>query len=187
MFGNCNKRNKSLLLGKIQLLVMHVYQAEGVPGIILCRIKASEEDFTGEGWMHTPLGTENAWIWSHLFFLLPNICARLKNATLPGIVQKTSVVINFSKDSNGEAEAQAMQWFIMWSWGVPGASQKKVISGDAVWRDQWEVDPTEQLDCRNVFSNLLAQIAALPIPDVHKSQEKPEKGLRLVKNSKLRF
>lgn len=37
-----------------------------------------------------------------------------------------------------------------------------------------------------MLSSLLAQIAALPIPDAHKSQEKPEKGLRLVKNSDLK-
>lgn len=74
----------------------------------------------------------------------------------PWVVQKTNVVINFSKDSNGEAEAQAMQWFLMWPWGVPGAFQRKVISGDAAWWDQWEVDPREQLDCRDMFSNLLA-------------------------------
>ena len=53
---------------------------------------------------------------------------------------------------------------------VPGAPQQKGISGDAVWWGQWEVDPREQLDCRTVFSNLLGQIAALPIPDVNKSQ-----------------
>lgn len=35
MFGNYNKRNKRLLLGKIQ----HVYQAEVVPGIILLQRK----------------------------------------------------------------------------------------------------------------------------------------------------
>lgn len=39
MFGNYNKRNKSLLLGKIQPQVTHVYQAEGVPGIILLQRK----------------------------------------------------------------------------------------------------------------------------------------------------
>lgn len=65
--------------------------------------------------------------------------------------------------------------------------RRKGILGDAVWWGQWEVHPGEQLDCRMKFSNLLGQIAALPIPDVHKSQGKSEKGLRLVKNLKLRF
>lgn len=180
------KETKTYYLEKSNLwLCMFTKQKECLESFF-CKRKASEEDFAGESWIHSPLGTENIWIWSHLFFLLPDICARLKNATLTGIVQKTNVVINFSKDSNGEAEAQAMQWFIMWCCGVLGASQK-VISGDVVWWEQWEVDSREQLDCRNMFSNLLAQVAALPIPDVHKSQEKPEKGLRLVKNLKLRF
>lgn len=70
--------------------------------------------------------------------------------------------------------------------GVPVVSQKG-ISGDAVWWGWWEVDAREQLDCRMLFSNLLGQIAAVPIPDVHKSQGKSERSLRLVKNLKLRF
>lgn len=41
--------------------------------------------------------------------------------------------------------------------------------------------------CRMMFSNLLGQTVALPIPDVHKSQGKSDKGLRLVKSLKLRF
>lgn len=49
------------------------------------------------------------------------------------------------------------------------------------------MDPREQLDYRMIFSNLLGQTAALPIPDIHKSQGKSGKGLRLVENLKLRF
>lgn len=187
LFGNFNRRNKSLLLGKIQSLVVHVYQAEGVPGIVLLQKKGEWGGFCWWRLNMYPSGKRKHMDLITPLFLLPDICACLKNATFPGVVQKTNVVVNFSKDSNGEAEAQAMQWFLMWPWGVPGASQKKVISGDAVWWNQWEVDPREQLDCRNMFSNLLTQIAALPIPDVHKSQEKPEKGLILVKNLNLRF
>lgn len=39
MFGNYNKRNKNMLLGKIQAQVTHVYQAEGVPGIAFLQKK----------------------------------------------------------------------------------------------------------------------------------------------------
>lgn len=49
------------------------------------------------------------------------------------------------------------------------------------------MDAREQLDCRMMFSNLLGQIAGVPIPDVRKSRGKSERGLRLVKNLKLRF
>lgn len=51
----------------------------------------------------------------------------------------------------------------------------------------WEVDCREQLDCKMMFSDLLGQIATPPVSDVHKSQGKSEKGLRLAKNLNLRF
>lgn len=73
------------------------------------RGKTSEKDFAGESWMRTPLGTENTWVWSHLFLLLPDILACLKNAAIPGIAKGTNVVINFSEDSKGEVVAQATQ------------------------------------------------------------------------------
>ena len=80
------------------------------------RGKTSEKNFAGESWMRTPLEAENTWIWSHLFLLLPDICTCLKNATLSGIAKKTNETMNFSKDSDREAGAPAMQ-LIVWPSG----------------------------------------------------------------------
>lgn len=96
------------------------------------RGKTSEKDFASESWIHAPQGTENTWIRSRLFLLLPDTCACLRNATLAGIAEKPNTVINFSKDSNGEAAAQATRWPFMWPSGV--SSSPRHVSGEGHFR-----------------------------------------------------
>lgn len=107
------KETKACYLEKSNLRLRMFTKPKECLESFFCRGKTSEKDFAGESWMRTPLGTENTWIWSHLFLLLPDIHTCLKNATLPGIAKKTNVVINFSKESDGEAAVQGIQWLIM--------------------------------------------------------------------------
>lgn len=157
------------------------------------RGKTSKKDFAGEKWKHILLGADSTWILSHQFLLLPDIHACLRKATLSGIVKKPNTVINISKGKNGEAAAWRIPWPFMWHSGVSISPWhiSKGISGGAAWLGPWEEYLRENLTwprgCRIMFSNLLGQSVALPIPDVHKTQGKSDKGLRLVKNLKLRF
>ena len=107
------KETKACYLEKSNLRLHMFTKLKECLESFFCRGKTSEKDVARESWMRTPLGKENTWIWSHLFLLLPDIRACLKNTTLPGIAKKTNVVINFSKDSNGETAAQTTQWLIM--------------------------------------------------------------------------
>lgn len=130
------KETKACYLEKSSLRLLMFTKLKERLESFFCRGKTSEKDFAGESWMHTPVGTENTWIWSHLFLLLPDIRACLKNTTLPGIAKKTNVVINFSKDSTGEAAAQAMQWLIMRPSGWSGSPWGLSDEGRAFWEMQ---------------------------------------------------